>query len=80
MTDLEDRLRKVESSRKWAGDDDITTCWHRNPDGPEAADRLRTYREALERIRDRAIKMRKGTDDWFELVEFEADASEALKG
>jgi|GEM_PF-6943180 len=49
MSDLEQRLRAVESSsnREMAG---ITTNWYRNPDGPEAADRLRQYREALEDI------------------------------
>jgi hypothetical protein len=35
--------------------------------------------KALEAIRDRAIKLRKGTDDWFELVEIEAAATAALK-
>lgn len=49
MDDLEERLRKVECSR-YVQPDEVTTCWHRNPDGPEAADRIRTYREALERI------------------------------
>ena len=38
----------------------------------------RKMREALIWIRDRAIKLRKGTDDWFELVEFEGFARNAL--
>lgn len=40
--------------------------------------RIERLREALERIRDRSQKLRKGTDDWFELVQFEALAVEAL--
>lgn len=35
-------------------------------------------REALGWIHDYAIKLRKGTDDWFDLVEIEAVASQAL--
>jgi hypothetical protein len=34
--------------------------------------------EALERIKARATELRAGTDDWFELVEFEQVASQAL--
>lgn len=45
MEDLKARLRKVESSREYAGAN-VTTNWHRNPDGPEAADRI----EALEAL------------------------------
>ena len=41
---------------------------------------LARMREALERIKAHAIKLRNGTDDWFELVEFEAWASRALTG
>lgn len=35
---------------------------------------------ALRWIMERAIKLRKGTDDWFELVEFEMFAQRALGG
>lgn len=56
-----------------------------NPDGPEAAQLIRTQsariaalEDALRTIKTRAAAMRKGTDDWFELVEFEAFATEAL--
>ena len=45
MDDLKERLRKVEGSVEYGADPGGTvTCWHRNPDGPEAA----TYIEALE--------------------------------
>jgi Lar family restriction alleviation protein len=38
---LVERLMKVESSRGYSqgtGGSEISTCWYRNPDGPEAAD------------------------------------------
>lgn len=37
-------------------------------------------REALAGIADRAAKLRQGTDDWFELTEFEIAARTALQG
>lgn len=46
-----ERLLAVESSRKFGrgtGDMDITTCWHRNPDGPEAATTITELVSALE--------------------------------
>jgi len=42
------RLRAVESS----GHGDVTTNWHRNPDGPEAADTLERQAAEIERLRD----------------------------
>lgn len=42
---LVERLRAAEST---ATHDDATTCWHRNPDGPEAADLIASLVEALE--------------------------------
>lgn len=42
---LIERLRKVESSGILI---DVTTCWYRNPDGPEAADALAKMEAALE--------------------------------
>jgi hypothetical protein len=45
MDDLKERLRKVEGSVEYGADPGGTvTCWHRNPDGPEAVARI----EALE--------------------------------
>jgi hypothetical protein len=45
MDDLKERLRKVEGSVEYGADPGGTvTCWHRNPDGPEALSRI----EALE--------------------------------
>ena len=60
----------------------------------EAADRLASLqadnarliareaelRVALQWVADHAKKLRKGTDDWFELVEFESIARTALNG
>lgn len=50
-----------------------------------AADRIETLeaenerlREALQKIANRAAALRHGTDDWFELVEFETVARAAL--
>jgi len=48
--DLERRLRAVESSGLPSMEKGVTTCWYRNPDGPDAADaiaRLRAENEAL---------------------------------
>lgn len=41
-------------------------------------ERIAVLEKALSQIRDRAIQLRLGTDDWFELVEFELCASNAL--
>ena len=50
-----ERLRAVESSRVHGGfsADRATTNWHRNPDGPEAADTIERQAAEIERIRDR---------------------------
>lgn len=47
------RLRAVESSRVHGGfsADRATTNWHRNPDGPEAADTLERQAAEIERLR-----------------------------
>lgn len=49
--DLVERLRKVESGRP-AGD--FTTNWYRNPDGPEAADRIERLEAEVFRLRAQA--------------------------
>jgi hypothetical protein len=49
-----ERLRAVESSREpsdWSGIRQVTTNWHRNPDGPEAADTLERQAAEIERLR-----------------------------
>ena len=76
MSDLIERLR-------------IVAAIERLPErglASEAADhiealeaKLAVAREALGNIKAHAIKLRHGTDDWFEMVEFEAWAGEALK-
>ena len=43
-----ERLRAVESS----GHGDVTTNWHRNPDGPPAADTLERQAAEIERLRE----------------------------
>jgi hypothetical protein len=43
-----ERLRAVESS----GHGGVTTNWHRNPDGPEAANTLERQAAEIERLRD----------------------------
>lgn len=46
--DLVERLRKVESAASFAGEP--TTNWHRNPDGPEAADQIAILESELARV------------------------------
>jgi hypothetical protein len=50
-----EKLRAVESSRVHGGfsADCATTHWHRNPDGPEAADTLERQAAEIERLRDK---------------------------
>jgi hypothetical protein len=51
---LVERLRAVESSSEWGNAPGApTTCWYRNPDGPEAADALEAAEKALEQCRKR---------------------------
>jgi hypothetical protein len=40
--DLKGRLRKLEGGDKYG-----STVWYRNPDGPEAADRIETLKDEL---------------------------------
>jgi len=59
MTDIAglcERLRAVESSRgpsNWSGIREVTTNWHRNPDGTKAADALERQAAEIERLRDK---------------------------
>jgi len=49
-----ERLRAVESSREpsdWSGIRQVTTNWHRNPDGPQAADALERQADEINRLR-----------------------------
>jgi hypothetical protein len=45
--DLKQRLRRVESGSPRGA---FTTNWYRNPDGPEAADRIERLERALREI------------------------------
>jgi hypothetical protein len=65
MTDIAglcERLRAVESSRKFGVTTAVTTNWHRNPDGPEAADAIErlssenaTLTDEIDKIADQAF-------------------------
>jgi len=46
-----ERLRAVESSRKFGVTTAVTTNWHRNPEGPEAADTIERQAAEIERLR-----------------------------
>ena len=47
------RLRKVESSRgPYRGQAGVTTNWHKNPDGPEAADTIKALRAERDALRE----------------------------
>lgn len=52
LAGLCERLRKVESSRESVGhyDGHVTTNWHRNPDGPEAAAAIESLVSALDAL------------------------------
>ena len=47
MSDIVERLRKVDSSGTRKSTKKLTTNWHRNPDGPEAADEIGRLRLEL---------------------------------
>ena len=47
MDDLLNRLRTVDPP----GGNEHSTRWHRNPDGPKAADRIETLEAEVERLR-----------------------------
>ena len=49
MDDLLNRLRTVDPP----GGNEHSTRWHRNPDGPKAADRIETLEAEVERLRDK---------------------------
>jgi hypothetical protein len=68
MTDtasLVSRLRAVESgSPDFLGDDEgrCVTCWHRNPDGPEAADHIEAQADEIARLREALGQIAEMTD------------------
>lgn len=51
MSDLIERLNKVECGGSSALDGCVRTCWHRNPDGPEAASRIISLEEEVGALR-----------------------------
>jgi hypothetical protein len=53
MDDLKERLRKVEGSVEYGADPGGTvTCWHRNPDGPEAAARIEVLEQRVSELEE----------------------------
>lgn len=57
---LIERLRQVESS----GEGEATTNWYRNPDGPEAADRIALLEEELRLAGEHLYLAAEAVDDW----------------
>ena len=63
----------TERLRAWARDAALgRSLQGADQDIRQAAERIEALEAALREIADRAAKLHKGTDDWFELVEFEA--------
>jgi hypothetical protein len=60
MTNLIDRLRRVESS----GDPECSTCHYRNPDGPEAAREIERLRAENNTLRWRITKLAQVSATW----------------
>jgi hypothetical protein len=53
MDDLKERLLKVEGSVEYGADPGGTvTCWHRNPDGPEALARIEALEQHVSELED----------------------------
>jgi hypothetical protein len=55
MSDLQERLTKVESSD--CGQGGFTTNWYRNPDGPEAAERISQLEAEVGRLKAERLKL-----------------------
>jgi hypothetical protein len=71
MSDLLERLRKVEHGDRWGSDIDHVTNWYRNPDGPEAADEI----ERLQAERDRAVLTAMGRNTEIHSLQAVVDAA-----
>jgi len=69
LDELEARLRAVESSSTRS---EVSTNWHRNPDGPEAADAIHTLRE-------RNAALVEGLRPFAELADEAEDSASALQ-
>jgi hypothetical protein len=60
MDDLKERLRKVEGSVEYGADPGGTvTCWHRNPDGPEAAARIEALEQRVSELEEALSDVRR---------------------
>lgn len=56
LDELVARLRAVESSTDGLSDS-VTTCWYRNPNGPEAADTIEQQEAEIKRLRETLVKI-----------------------
>jgi len=79
MTDLVKRLRKVEPDAPGE-----RTRWYRNPDGPEAADRIETLEAALQlgiemREKQKAYFKRRFQDVLLDCKKAEQDFDKAVR-
>ena len=78
MSDLIERLRQVDPP----GGDDHSTRWYRNPDGPEAADRIEALEAELaetSRILDEALATIKSTPTMDEMIDRMHEVQDAWK-
>jgi len=74
MSDLLlDRLREVTWGGKYSGrvPNEDTTCWYRNPEGPEAADEIERLRDELDQEIKRHTKHRSLCTEEFEHLRLE---------
>jgi hypothetical protein len=68
MDDLKERLRKVEGSVKYGADPGGTvTCWHRNPDGPEALSRIEALEQRVSELEEALSEVVTLLEGWHRL-------------
>ena len=71
-------LFEVGSAQLWP--ESALESWDGHGSPEQQAARIRELEGALEKIAKRSAELRQGTDDWFELTEFELAARAALDG
>ena len=57
VQDIVERLRKVESNKRDITGIGTSTCWYRNPEGPEAANEIERLRAALQLSRNECAEI-----------------------